>query len=101
MPDVVVDVVVDVVASTEFDAFVAARGQALARLATALLRDPQHAEDVVQEVLVRAHINWGMIRTRENPDAYVRVMVVNAARSFWRRTLRGDLSVDPARFFAM
>ena len=89
------------VASTEFDAFVAARGQGLTRLAAGLLHDRQHAEDVVQEVLARAHQNWPMIRSRENPEAYVRVMVVNATRSFWRRAARGDLSVDPATFFAL
>ncbi len=96
MPDVAV-----AWAEAEFDAFVAARGRALARVAVTLLRDPQQAEDVVQEVLLRAHQNWPMICGRDNPDAYMRVMVVNAVRSFWRRAARRDLSVDPANLLTM
>ncbi len=82
------------VASEDFDAFVAARGAALVRIARGLLRDPHHAEDVVQEVLVKAHQHWGTITTRENPDAYVRRMLVNATTSFWRRAARREFTVD-------
>ena len=62
----------------------AARGAALARVARGLLRDPQHAEDVVQDVLVKAHQHWSTIIRRESPDAYLRKMLVNASISFWR-----------------
>lgn len=85
------------VAPVDFDTFVAARGTALVRVARALLRDPQHAEDVVQDVLVKAYQHWGRIVDRENPDAYVRRMLVNEATSFWRRGVRREFTVPDAR----
>src|ERR687885_386528 len=68
-----------------FDAFVTLRAEYLVRLARGLLSDPQLAEDVVQEVLVKAHRHWERVTSREHPDAYVRRMLVNAALSFRRR----------------
>ena len=81
-------------ASDDFDAFVLARGEALVRVARGLLRDPHHAEDVVQDVLVKAHQHGGTIITRDTPDAYVRRMLVNAATSFWRRAARREFLLD-------
>ncbi len=83
----------DVFVDDDFHAFVATRGPKLVRIARGLLRDPQHAEDVVQEVLVKAHQHWAMICSRESPDAYVRRMLVNASTSFWRRAARREFSV--------
>ena len=80
-------------ATDDFDAFVAARGAALVRAARGLLRDPHHAEDVVQEVLVKVHRHWDKIVRQEVPDAYVRRMLVNACTSFWRRAVRREHSV--------
>lgn len=80
-------------ASDDFDAFVAARAGALVRSARGLLRDPQHAEDVVQDVLVKVHRHWDTIVRQEVPDAYVRRMLVNACTSFWRRAARRERSV--------
>ena len=42
----------------DFDQFVALRGPALVRLARGLLKDPYLAEDVVQDVLARALLQW-------------------------------------------
>ena len=78
------------VASDDFDAFVQARGAVLLRLARGMLRDPQHAEDVVQDVLVSVHRNWSKIVRQDVPDAYVRRMLVNACTSFWRRAVRRE-----------
>jgi RNA polymerase sigma-70 factor (sigma-E family) len=83
----------DVFVEDDFDAFVAARGPKLVRIARGLLRDQQDAEDVVQEVLVKAHNHWTTICSRESPDAYVRRMLVNASTSFWRRAVRREFSV--------
>ncbi|MGZ4602878.1 MAG: SigE family RNA polymerase sigma factor [Kineosporiaceae bacterium] len=80
-------------ADDDFEAFVEARGGALVRVARGLLRDPHHAEDVVQDVLVKAHQHWAYIVARESPDAYVRRMLVNAATSFWRRAVRREHAV--------
>jgi RNA polymerase sigma-70 factor (sigma-E family) len=81
----------------DFEEYVTVRGAALVRLARGLLRDPQHAEDLVQDVLVRAHQRWGAIRRTSNPDAYVYRMVVNAATSFWRRAARRELVTETER----
>ena len=42
------------------------------------------AEDLVQEVLIKAHAGWGQIEGLDHPDAYVRRMIVNEFVS-WRR----------------
>ena len=81
----------------DFEEYVTARGAALVRLARGLLRDPQHAEDLVQDVLVRAHQRWPAIRRTSNPDGYVYRMIVNASTSFWRRAARRELAVETDR----
>ncbi len=81
----------------DFDAFVQARGAVLLRLARGMLRDPQHAEDVVQDVLVNVHRHWAKIVAQDVPDAYVRRMLVNACTSFWRRAARRELAAPDLR----
>jgi RNA polymerase sigma-70 factor (sigma-E family) len=56
----------------------------LLRLATVLAGDRGTAEDVVQEVLIRAHVSWPKISQLGYPHAYLRRMVVNECIS-WRR----------------
>jgi RNA polymerase sigma-70 factor (sigma-E family) len=68
----------------EFDEFVATRLEPLLRFSAALTADRQLAEDVVQEVLARAHSHWRRIGDLEHPEAYVRRMIVNEFTS-WRR----------------
>lgn len=67
-----------------FDEFAATRLDAVLRFAVVLTNDRGLAEDVVQEVLIRAHQRWTQISTMEHPEAYVRRMVVNEFLS-WRR----------------
>ncbi len=76
--------------SPAFVDFVAARGPALVRLARGLLRDPHQAEDVVQEVLAKALVQWSRVGAAQDVDAYVRRMVVNACTSFFRRAARRE-----------
>lgn len=78
------------VSAPDFDAWVAARGPALLRLAYTLTGNRADAEDVVQEALSRALPRWSRISTVEDPDAYVRRMVVNAHTSWWRRFRRRE-----------
>lgn len=78
----------------DFDEFVLARGASLVRTAAALLKNPHDAEDVVQDVLAKAHLHWGTVQRAGNPDAYVRRMLVNACTSFWRRAARRERAVD-------
>ena len=70
--------------SDGFDAFVVARGQALLRFAHVLCGSGHLAEDLVQEVLARAHRRWERIERMEAPEAYVRRAVVREYLS-WRR----------------
>lgn len=74
----------------DFEEYVVARGPALVRLARGLLRDPHSAEDVVQDVLAKALVKWQRIESVDDPDAYLRRMVVNATTSFWRRAVRRE-----------
>ncbi|MEV6527274.1 SigE family RNA polymerase sigma factor [Longispora sp. NPDC051575] len=64
-----------------FEEYAAARLPALLRYATVLTGERALAEDVVQEVLVRAHARWRRI---DEPESYLRRMVVNEYLS-WRR----------------
>lgn len=81
----------------DFDDWVAARGPALLRLAYVLTGSRADAEDVVQDALSRALPRWSRISTLDDPDAYVRRMVVNAHVSWWRRMRRREVPVESVR----
>ena len=74
----------------DFDEWVAARGDALYRLAYVLTGNRADAEDAVQDALSRALPRWSRIVEADDPDAYVRRMVVNAHTSWWRRFRRRE-----------
>ena len=78
----------------DFEEFVALRGPALVRLARGLLKDPHLAEDVVQDVLARALLQWARVSAARDVDAYVRRMVVNACTSWFRRAARRERVTD-------
>lgn len=67
-----------------FEAFVAAHGPGLVRLATAISGDRPLAEDLVQQVLGRAWTRWSRIGRVDDPLGYVRRMVVREHLT-WRR----------------
>lgn len=56
----------------------------LLRFATVLCGTPYLAEDVVQDVAIKAQRKWDRIGGLDHPDAYLRRMVVNEYLS-WRR----------------
>ncbi|MGD9959066.1 SigE family RNA polymerase sigma factor [Nocardioides sp.] len=78
----------------EFDEWVAARGRSLLRLAYVLTGNATDAEDVVQDALSRALPRWSRIATVEDPDAYLRRMVINAHTSSWRKFRRRESPVS-------
>lgn len=80
-----------------FDAWVAARGPALLRLAYVLAGNAADAEDAVQDALSRALPRWDRIALADDVDAYVRRMVVNAHTSWWRRFRRRE---SPSEYVA-
>jgi RNA polymerase sigma-70 factor (sigma-E family) len=71
-----------------FEEFAAARLGAVLRFAAVLSGDRATAEDVVQEVLIRAHARWEAIARLDRPESYVRKMVVNEYLSWRRRSWR-------------
>ena len=66
-----------------FDAFAAARAQALARTAYLLTGDRGLAEDLVQVALLQTARHWHRIHTA--PEAYARRVLYTQNVSWWRR----------------
>lgn len=72
-------------ADEQFDAFVAAHGSRLLRFAFLLCRDRSRAEDLVQESLLKALRRWREHEIPEQPEAYLRRVVVNEYLGWKRR----------------
>lgn len=64
------------------------RTPALLRFATIVTGSPHQAEDIVQDVLVKAHRRWDRIGGLDHPEAYLRRMIVNEHVSWRRRWAR-------------
>lgn len=71
-----------------FEEFAVLRLSALLRFAGVLTGDRALAEDVVQEVLIRAHGQWRKIGDLDKPEHYVRKMLMNEFLSWRRRSWR-------------
>ncbi len=67
-----------------FREFVAARRIALSRAAFFLAGSESDAEDLLQDALAKTAARWPRLRD-QNPEAYVRQVMLNAVRSRWRR----------------
>lgn len=74
--------------ATGFDEFVDARYHRLVRLAYLLTRDNGTAEDLVQTALVKSWPKWR--RIEQDPEAYVRRVMVNTYATWWRRRWRNE-----------
>jgi RNA polymerase sigma-70 factor (sigma-E family) len=77
----------------DFAAWVEAREPALLRFAYLVLRDGDAAREAVQDALTSACAKWSRISVADDPDAYVRRMVVNAHTSRWRRSAKREVLV--------
>ncbi|MFI5912247.1 SigE family RNA polymerase sigma factor [Dactylosporangium sp. NPDC051541] len=74
----------------QFHEFVARRRGALLHTARLLTAGDGHlAEDLVQTALTKLYVSWSAFRRADNPDGYVRRVLVNALtderRRVWRR----------------
>ncbi|PPK69879.1 SigE family RNA polymerase sigma factor [Actinokineospora auranticolor] len=76
-----------------FEEFLAERLAPLLRYATTLTCDPHQAQDIVQDVLLRAQQRWTEIARLDLPSAYVKRMVTNEFLSWRRRRWTRDVSV--------
>jgi RNA polymerase sigma-70 factor (sigma-E family) len=73
---------------SQFAGFVTARSPRLLRTAYLLTRDWALAEDLLQTSLAKAWFAWG--RLDDDPEPYVRKVLVNTYASWWRRKWRGE-----------
>lgn len=76
-----------------FDDFVRHRSLALLRLAYLLTGDQSSAEDLLQTALEKAYRRWRHIGGLENPEAYLRQMLVYGATDRWRRLRRSTQEI--------
>jgi RNA polymerase sigma-70 factor (sigma-E family) len=68
--------------------FTGSRLPGLLRFAAALTGDRGLAEDLAQEVLIRAHARWHQIEDLDRPEYYVWKMILNEFLSWRRRSWR-------------
>ena len=76
-----------------FEEYALARGAALVRFACLITADEHRAEDLAQDVLAKAYAGWRRIGALDQPDLYVRRMLVNANTSWWRRAVNREVAV--------
>ncbi len=73
-----------------FAQFIEAREQALQRTAWLLTNDWALAQDLVQAALARSWPYWGRIRRGDDPEVYVRRVMVNTWATWRRRRWRAE-----------
>jgi RNA polymerase sigma-70 factor (sigma-E family) len=81
----------DAAADTDFSDFMHGRWSQLVRLGYGLTGDRQLAEDLAQTAFARAYASWGRVQRADNPDAYLRRIVVNANSSRFRKVRVGEV----------
>lgn len=77
-----------------FEAFVAARQQALWRSAWLLTGDAALAEDLVQTALIKSWPHWAKLVADRAEEAYVRRVLFTTHASWWRRRWQGEVVTD-------
>jgi RNA polymerase sigma-70 factor (sigma-E family) len=77
-----------------FASFVVARERALQRTAWLLTGDRAMAEDLVQTALARTWPHWEQIKRRDDPEVYVRRVMVNTWSTWRRRRWRREQIVE-------
>jgi len=77
-----------------FDAFVRARLPELLRFGRALTGSADAAGDLVQDALERTLLAWGRLESRDEPEGYVRRVMVNRNISVWRKLRREHVMAE-------
>jgi RNA polymerase sigma-70 factor (sigma-E family) len=88
------EVAVEATADEEFSEFMHARWPQLVRLGYGLTGDRQLAEDLAQTAFARAYASWSRVRRADDPDAYVRRIVVNANKNRFRKVRVSEMLTD-------
>ena len=77
-----------------FAAFVRDHGERHLRVAVLLIGEWHAAEDLVQASLIKLYQAWPRVdRAGGDPDAYLRRIIVNTQRSWWRTRWRRETPV--------
>ena len=79
----------------DFSAFAASRWPGLVRLAFGLTGDRWAAEDIAQVALARAYVAWRRVSRADDPDAYLRRILVKPSNRRFRRHRVAEQSGDP------
>ena len=79
----------------DFSAFAVSRWPGLVRLAFGLTGDRWAAEDIAQVTLARAYVAWRRVRRADDPDAYLRRILINVSNRRFRRHRVAEQSGDP------
>ncbi|MGI8723122.1 MAG: SigE family RNA polymerase sigma factor [Geodermatophilaceae bacterium] len=78
----------------DFDEYVARRGQGLLRFGYVLSGDAHLAEDLVQTALLKAHRSWRRVMLADQPDAYLRRVILNTYLDHRRRRSATEVPLD-------
>ena len=87
--------VIGVDGDEDFSAFATSRWPGLVRLAFGLTADRGLAEDIAQTALARAYVAWRRVRRADDPDAYLRRILVNASHRRFRTRRVAEQPGDP------
>jgi RNA polymerase sigma-70 factor (sigma-E family) len=71
--------------SESFDTFVRARLPDLLRFGRALTGSAEAGADLVQDALERTLLAWGRLDSRDEPEGYIRRIMINRNISIWRK----------------
>ncbi|WP_117212295.1 sigma-70 family RNA polymerase sigma factor [Allorhizocola rhizosphaerae] len=74
--------------ANEFDEFYRTTSRRLLGYAYAVTKDWAQAQDLVQEAYLRAWRDWDKLSRYEDPEAWLRLVVVRLATDVWRRLAR-------------
>ena len=78
---------VDITVAPTFERFYAEHVHELVAIARALAGSRAQAEDLAQEAMLAAYRRWSDIAALEHPEAWVRRVCANMAKSQFRRTM--------------
>jgi RNA polymerase sigma-70 factor (sigma-E family) len=79
----------------DFAAFAASRWPGLVRLAYGLTGDRWAAEDITQTALARAYVAWRRVSRADDPDAYLRRILINTSNRRFRKRRVTEQPGDP------